>query len=60
MVIYQKTKRIVLQICEFHPDGTVVYMDDMKVPYLYDGDFWIGFDNEQSVAEKVMESFNLM
>ncbi|KAJ3649613.1 hypothetical protein Zmor_021345 [Zophobas morio] len=41
------------EICEFHPDGTVVYMDDMKVPYLYDGDFWIGFDNEQSVAEKV-------
>jgi chitinase len=25
----------------------------MKVPYLYDGDFWIGYDNEESVAIKV-------
>jgi hypothetical protein len=25
----------------------------MKVPYLYDGSFWIGYDNEESVALKV-------
>lgn len=42
-----------LKVCEFHPDGTVVFLDDMKVPYLYDDTFWIGYDNEESVAEKV-------
>jgi hypothetical protein len=29
-------------------------MDDMKVPYLYEGDFWIGYDNEESVTAKVL------
>jgi chitinase len=41
------------EVCEFHPNGTVVFLDDMKVPYLYDGSFWIGYDNEESVALKV-------
>ncbi|XP_063918544.1 acidic mammalian chitinase-like [Zophobas morio] len=41
------------EVCEFHPDGTVVFLDDMKVPYLYDDDFWIGYDNEESVTYKV-------
>ncbi|XP_044265227.1 acidic mammalian chitinase-like [Tribolium madens] len=40
------------EVCEFHPDGSVVFLDDMKVPYMYDGDFWIGYDNEQSVTIK--------
>jgi hypothetical protein len=33
-----------------------VFLDDMKVPYLYDGSFWIGYDNEESVALKVLVS----
>lgn len=41
------------EVCEFHPNGVKVFLDDMKVPYLYDGDFWIGYDDEQSVALKV-------
>jgi hypothetical protein len=30
-----------------------VFLDDMKVPYLYDDTFWIGYDNEASAAAKV-------
>ena len=26
----------------------------MKVPYMYDDTFWIGYDNEESVAAKVI------
>lgn len=42
------------QICEFHKDGTTVFLDDMKVPYLYKGTFWIGFDNPESLTDKVI------
>jgi chitinase len=41
------------EICELHTNGTVVFLDDMKVPYLYDDTFWIGYDNEASAAAKV-------
>ncbi|KAJ3649610.1 hypothetical protein Zmor_021342 [Zophobas morio] len=41
------------EICELHPNGNVVFLDDMKVPYMYDDTFWIGYDNEESVAAKV-------
>ncbi|XP_064211811.1 acidic mammalian chitinase-like [Tribolium castaneum] len=41
------------EICEFHKSGTVEFLDDMNVPYLYDGDFWIGYDNEESIKYKV-------
>jgi chitinase len=40
-------------VCEFHPNGTVVFLEDMKVPYLYDDNFWIGYDNEESIGYKV-------
>ncbi|NP_001036034.1 chitinase 13 precursor [Tribolium castaneum] len=40
------------EICEFHRNGTVVFLDDMKVPYMYEDTFWIGYDNEQSVTIK--------
>lgn len=29
-------------------------MDDMKVPYLYDGTLWVGYDNEESVTDKTV------
>ncbi|XP_063919537.1 acidic mammalian chitinase-like [Zophobas morio] len=41
------------EICEFHPNGNTVFLDDMKVPYMYEDTFWIGYDNEESVAAKV-------
>jgi chitinase len=41
------------EVCEFHPNGTVVFLEDMKVPYLYDDNFWIGYDNEESIGYKV-------
>ncbi|XP_033731725.1 uncharacterized protein LOC117321389 [Pecten maximus] len=42
------------EICKMQKYGAVVTWDDVqKVPHLVLGDQWIGFDNEQSIKEKV-------
>lgn len=46
------------EICEFHKNGKVVFDNEQKVPYMYEGNFWIGYDNEQSVQEKVKYAKN--
>lgn len=42
------------EICEMLLNGAVyVWDDEMKVPYLVDGDQWIGFDDERSIRHKM-------
>ncbi|XP_045468782.1 acidic mammalian chitinase-like [Harmonia axyridis] len=41
------------ELCDFHmKSATVTWDDDQKVPYLYEGDLWVGYDDERSVALK--------
>ncbi|KAF7286452.1 chitinase 7 [Rhynchophorus ferrugineus] len=42
------------EICEMLRNGAVYHWDDqMKVPYLVDGDQWVGFDDEKSIRYKM-------
>ncbi|KAJ8944658.1 hypothetical protein NQ314_009420 [Rhamnusium bicolor] len=42
------------EICEMLQNGATYYWDDeMKVPYLVDGDQWVGFDDEKSIRHKM-------
>lgn len=42
------------EICEMLLNGAVyVWDDEMKVPYLVDGDQWVGFDDERSIRHKM-------
>lgn len=43
------------EICEFlkRPGTVTVYDPENRVPYSYNGDQWVGYDNEQSLTEKV-------
>lgn len=41
------------EICEFHSSGEILWDDEQQVPYLHDGEVWVGFDNPKSVALKV-------
>lgn len=42
------------EICEMLLNGAVyVWDDEMKVPYMVDGDQWIGFDDERSIRHKM-------
>lgn len=42
------------EICEMLLNGAVyVWDDEMKVPYLVDGDQWVGFDDEKSIRHKM-------
>ena len=47
---------IVWQVCLklSRNEGTRVWNSEMKVPYLVDGDQWIGYDDEESITEKVI------
>lgn len=45
-----------LQLCELHKSGTIKWDDEQKVPYMIDGEMWVGFDNERSLREKVDSS----
>ncbi|XP_049826280.1 acidic mammalian chitinase-like [Aethina tumida] len=40
------------EICEFHSSGEILWDDEQQVPYLHDGEVWVGFDNPKSVALK--------
>ncbi|CAD6241358.1 GSCOCG00002684001-RA-CDS [Cotesia congregata] len=41
-------------ICEMLQSGAAyVWDDEMKVPYLVDGDQWVGFDDERSIRGKM-------
>ncbi|KAL3289216.1 hypothetical protein HHI36_003650 [Cryptolaemus montrouzieri] len=42
-----------LEICQLHKDGIVTWDDYEKTPYMVDGNLWIGYDNEQSLKEKI-------
>ncbi|CAG2174143.1 unnamed protein product [Oppiella nova] len=40
------------EICEMMKNGaTYIWDDEQKVPYLVDGDQWVGFDDERSIRE---------
>lgn len=42
------------EICELLKNGaTYVWDDEMKVPYAYLGDQWVGFDDERSIRNKM-------
>ena len=42
------------EICEMLKNGAKYFWDDeQKVPYVIDGDQWIGFDDERSIREKL-------
>lgn len=42
------------EVCEMLLNGAVyIWDDEMKVPYLYDGDQWVGFDDEKSIRNKM-------
>ncbi|CAG5093680.1 Similar to Cht10: Probable chitinase 10 (Drosophila melanogaster) [Cotesia congregata] len=42
------------EICEMLQSGAAyVWDDEMKVPYLVDGDQWVGFDDERSIRGKM-------
>lgn len=42
------------EICEMLLNGAVyVWDDEMKVPYLVDGDQWVGFDDERAIRNKM-------
>lgn len=42
------------EICEVLRKGaTYIWDDEMKVPYLIDGDQWVGFDDERSIRHKM-------
>ncbi|CAG2111636.1 unnamed protein product [Medioppia subpectinata] len=42
------------EICEMMKNGaTYIWDDEQKVPYLVDGDQWVGFDDERSIKAKV-------
>jgi len=33
--------------------GTRIYNEEQQVPYIYNGNQWIGYDDEQSLTQKV-------
>lgn len=43
------------EICDLLKDGTATYLwdDEQKVPYLVNGDLWVGFDDERSIRNKM-------
>uniref|UniRef100_A0A182IMA2 Uncharacterized protein n=1 Tax=Anopheles atroparvus TaxID=41427 RepID=A0A182IMA2_ANOAO len=42
------------EICEMLLNGAAyVWDDEMKVPYLVDGDQWVGFDDERAIRNKM-------
>jgi len=42
------------EICEMLKNGaTYIWDDEQKVPYLVDGDQWVGFDDERSIRNKM-------
>ncbi|CAG0925197.1 unnamed protein product, partial [Notodromas monacha] len=46
--------RINLQVCQLLQEGAkYVWDDEMKVPYLVDGDQWVGFDDEKAIRNKM-------
>ncbi|KAK6643069.1 hypothetical protein RUM43_004572 [Polyplax serrata] len=42
------------EVCEMLRNGaSYIWDDEMKVPYLVDGDQWVGFDDEKSIRHKM-------
>lgn len=41
------------QLCGLNDGWTTVFDNEQRVPYKYSGNQWIGYDNEQSIGEKV-------
>jgi len=44
------------EVCQwtvYTPGTTVVYNTEHQAPYLYNGNFWVGYDNERSLTEKM-------
>lgn len=53
-IIIVKALSLFSQICELLRSGAkYVWDDEMKVPYLIDGDQWVGFDDEKSIRNKM-------
>ena len=43
------------QVCEYIKAGGVEVWDDLqRVPYVYLGDQWVGYDNPDSIKDKVL------
>ena len=43
-----------LQVCDMLIEGAAyIWDDEMKVPYLVQGDQWVGFDDERSIRNKM-------
>ena len=48
---------MLLQICEeLAGGGKRVWNTEHQVPYLHSGDLWVGYDDEESIREKVTTS----
>ncbi|XP_018614205.1 acidic mammalian chitinase-like [Scleropages formosus] len=41
------------EVCSLAPPATVHWIEEQKVPYGVQGDFWMGYDNKESFTAKV-------
>ena len=49
-----ETAFVILQVCDMLIEGAAyIWDDEMKVPYLVQGDQWVGFDDERSIRNKM-------
>ena len=50
-----KHRRVIFQVCDFlyEKNTTLVWDNEQQVPFAYNGDQWIGFDDERSLGLKV-------
>ena len=55
-------KYLSAQVCEFlvEPDTTLVWDNEQQVPFAYNGDQWVGFDDPRSIGVKVCCELNLV
>jgi GH18 family chitinase len=46
------------EVCSLLNSGwTRIYNEEQQVPYIYNGNQWIGYDDEQSLTQKVFFFF---
>ena len=54
--LYAELLGLVMQVCEYiSAGGTQVWDDLQRVPYVYVGNQWVGFDDPDSIKDKVSD-----